>query len=62
MSNVIDISHFLPQTQGATTITTLQLPDDAVVGNDDVLTPSERVFNPDGSEQQSDDTSQEGAS
>jgi hypothetical protein len=47
MSNVIDISHFLPQPEVATTITTSTTHDESQV---------------DDGEQQSDDSNQEGAS
>lgn len=47
MSSVIDISHFLPQQEGATTITTPTTRDESQV---------------DDGEQQSDDSNQEGAS
>jgi hypothetical protein len=51
MPKVIGIENFLPQKEPTTTITTATTPDESQEHDSEKLIPSERIFNPDGSEQ-----------
>jgi len=51
MAKVIGIEDFLPQKESPTTVTTVTTPDESQESDSEKLIPSERIFNPDGSEQ-----------